>query len=192
MSAALSVNTMQSLEHNFYCLPDSSLPSCLFSCLISEGKKNGLLWVLPLYSLSEGKKPSVSSCHIYIWNTQPYLSLANSSFSARSFCLKQFVFSPSERSPLPASSLSTSFISLSAARGTGTNAEFVLSSWSFSILQMLFLPFEVHVQCSHLRVVVSASTQRLPSIPQLFLFWMCFLFLAAILYSTSLWVSASL
>lgn len=40
-----------------------------------------------------------------------------------------FVFSPSERSLLPASSLSTSFISLSTARGAGTNAEFVLSSW---------------------------------------------------------------
>lgn len=55
-------------------------------------KKNGLLWVLPIYSLSGGKNPSVSSCSIYIWNTQPYLSLANSFFSVRSFCLEHYLF----------------------------------------------------------------------------------------------------
>lgn len=93
MVAALSVNTIKkkTLELNSHCLPDSSLPSCLFSCLTSE-KKNGLLWVLPIYSLSGGKNPSVSSCSIYIWNTQPCLSSANSFFSVRSFCLKHCLF----------------------------------------------------------------------------------------------------
>lgn len=56
--------------------------------------------MLPVYSLSGGKNPSVSSYHIYIWNTQPYLSLPNSSFSVRSFCLKHCLFFLHQRDQL--------------------------------------------------------------------------------------------
>lgn len=45
----------------------------------------------PCISIIWGKNPSVSYCSIYIWNTQPYLSLANSFFSVRSFCLRCYL-----------------------------------------------------------------------------------------------------
>lgn len=133
--------------------------------------------MLPIYSLSGGKNPSVSSCSIYIWNTQPYLSLANSFFSVRSFCLKHYLFFLYQRDHLIQplhSALHSSAFQQQEALVPMQNLFY--SCDFFSILQMLFLPFEVHVLYSHLRVVVSASTQRLPSSPQLFQFWMCSLF----------------
>lgn len=194
-SAALWVNTIQSLEPNFYCSPDSSLLSCLFSCLISGGK-NGLLWLLPIYSLyGEKKNPSVSSCSIYIWNTQPYLSLANSFFSVKSFCLKHYLFFLHQRDhlfqPLHSALHSSAF--------QQQEALVPMQNLFYPLFMIFFHPANavpaVWSSCAVFTPTCSSfcfysmSPFHSTAVSVLNVFPG---FLAAILYTTSLWVSASL
>lgn len=145
----------------------------------------------PCISIIWGKNPSVSYCSIYIWNTQPYLSLANSFFSVRSFCLRCYLVLLHQRDLL--------FQPLhSVLHSSAFQQQEVLVQMQdlFYPHDFFFLPSAVPAIRSFHAIITPICIQFLlplnVSTPQLVQFWTMSVISAANLHPTLVWVSASL